>query len=165
VTENILIVSRPFAVCGPILLSLYQLPQVSRPLFGREPGFGRIFCERFCRDEQSGNILILPMRSFFAVLALAAAVFAQTTPKRIPPDEAAKHLINKLRWRIPHWPSRRASKVMSSSKSASTNPERRRLADSSPVIRCWLPPQSKAQTGGNTSRSKSTGNRRRLSLW
>jgi TonB family protein len=35
------------------------------------------------------------MRLIFTVLALAVAVVGQTTPKRIPPDESAKHLINK----------------------------------------------------------------------
>jgi tetratricopeptide (TPR) repeat protein len=35
------------------------------------------------------------MRLIVAVLALALTAFGQTTPKRIPPEEAAKHLINK----------------------------------------------------------------------
>jgi outer membrane biosynthesis protein TonB len=35
------------------------------------------------------------MRLILAVLALALAAFCQTAPKRIPRDEAAKHLINK----------------------------------------------------------------------
>jgi TonB family protein len=35
------------------------------------------------------------MRPILAVLALALAAFGQTMPKRIPPDEAAKHLVKK----------------------------------------------------------------------
>jgi|HubBroStandDraft_1064217.scaffolds.fasta_scaffold00210_8 TonB family protein len=35
------------------------------------------------------------MRPFLAVLALALTVFGQTTPKRIPPDDAARNLIKK----------------------------------------------------------------------
>jgi TonB family protein len=35
------------------------------------------------------------MRLILAVLALALAAFGQTTPNRIPPDEAAKHLVKK----------------------------------------------------------------------
>jgi tetratricopeptide (TPR) repeat protein len=35
------------------------------------------------------------MRLTVAVLALTLAAFGQTTPKRIPPDEAAKHLVKK----------------------------------------------------------------------
>jgi TonB family protein len=35
------------------------------------------------------------MRLILAVLALALAAFGQTTPRRIPRDEAAKHLLNK----------------------------------------------------------------------
>ena len=35
------------------------------------------------------------MRLTLAVLALTLATFGQITPKRIPPDEAAKHLVKK----------------------------------------------------------------------
>ena len=35
------------------------------------------------------------MRLILVALALAIAAFGQTTPKRIPPDEAAKHLVKK----------------------------------------------------------------------
>jgi TonB family protein len=35
------------------------------------------------------------MRLILAILALSAGAFGQTTPNRIPPDEAAKHLVKK----------------------------------------------------------------------
>jgi tetratricopeptide (TPR) repeat protein len=47
-----------------------------------------------CPKAAFGNIVIL-MRQIIFVLALALAAFGQTTTTRIPPDEAAKHLISK----------------------------------------------------------------------
>src|SRR5258706_930908 len=46
-------------------------------------------------NKANFGIKSFSMRPILAVLALALAVFGQTTPRRIPPDEAAKHLVKR----------------------------------------------------------------------